>query len=448
MMRLCGIVCALWAVVPLCKAQVSIGSGTQPASASAPATQSTAFSEQQIQTLLKQLSSDSFKTRQQAQEQLVGLGDDSRPIVAELLRRASDAEARSRLQEVTSQIDENRAIGASLITMHVSDVTPDVIFQTLSKQCYTELRPFPDNLWQQQPWPRVSLDIDHQPFWSAMQTIAAKTGADIQPVNDGVRIARTVGVPPRSAGPSVVHGPFMVVATQINRTQTIALGVQAGGTRSDFSLQMAVYAEPKIRILPQNFAVRIDAATDDLGNNLIALGAPISPFYGGGGGVWNLYAPLRYPDHPGSRITLFRGQTAFLLQTQSQRLEVTNLLRVRQFSRVIGGIPITVFETKKTAPHTFDLRLTVYRDPTDVRWNYIQQTINQRLKAYDFAGQSMPIRGMSSRGDAANNQMEFTLTLVGNDLPTGEPSRLDWEIPTETRLTTVPFEFKDLPMPR
>ena len=126
----------------------------------------------------------------------------------------------------------------------------------------------------------------------------------------------------------------------------------------------------------------------------------------------------------------------------------SGLLRVRQFSRVIGGIPITVFETKKTAPHTFDLRLTVYRDPTDVRWNYIQQTINQRLKAYDFAGQSMPIRGMSSRGDAANNQMEFTLTLVGNDLPTGEPSRLDWEIPTETRLTTVPFEFKDLPMPR
>jgi hypothetical protein len=445
MMRLCGIVCVLLAVIPCCNAQLSTASApVLPIPSSQPAV----ISEQEIQSFLQQLSSDSFKIRQTAQEQLVRQGDDARLIVAELLRRVTDAEARSRLQEVVSQIDENRAIGPSLITMHFNDVTPDVVFQTLSKQCYIDLRPFPDNLWLQQTWPRVSLDIDHQPFWSAMQTIAAKTGADIQLVNDGVRIARTVGVPPRAAGPWVVHGPFMVVATQINRTQTIALGGPAGGTRSDFSLQMAVYAEPKIRILPQNFAVRLDTAVDDLGNNLIAQGAPISPFYGGGGGVWNLYAPLHYPDHPGTRITLFHGETAFLLQTQSQRLEVPNLLRVRQFSRVIGGIPITIFETHKTAPRTFDLRLAVYRDPTDARWNYIQQTINQRLKVYDFAGQAMPIRGMSSRGDAANNQMEFTLTFAGADQPTGEPNRLDWEIPTETKLMTVPFEFKDLPMPR
>jgi hypothetical protein len=400
-----------------------------------------ALSEEQIKEYLASLSADDFRARQAAQDKLVAMGDDAKPLIAQLLLSARDDEAHSRLEAALGQIEENRVTGASLITMHMVDASPKLVFQELSRQCFAELRPFPENLWEQGAWPRVNIQVDHQPFWVAMLQIADATHADLQPFGDGARISRGNGF--RLNGPSVIRGPFLIVANQIERSQTIALA-QAGATHSEFSLRMMVYAEPKIRVLAHSAAVRLDEARDDQGNDLSPEVPVTSGFYNGSAGMWALLASLRYPVHPGTRIARIRGSTDFIIQTQSQKLEVPDMLNVHDLSRTVGGMPITIHELKKNGTG-FDLRLAIVRDPQDPRFNYIQQNLNnQHLKLYTASGELMDLRGMSSR--ASNAMMEFTITFV-SPRPAGGPSRLVWDIPVASKPISVPFEFTDLPMP-
>jgi len=401
------------------------------------------LSAAQVKEYLAKLSVDDFRARQAAQDQLVAMGDDARPLIAELLLAAREDEARLRLEAALAQIDENRITGASLITMHLANASPKQAFAELSRQCFAELHPFPENLWETGKWPKVTLDIDHQPFWAAMRQIADATHADLQPFGDGARISRGGGF--RMNGPSIIRGPFLIVATQIERSQTIALA-QAGDVRSEFSLRMTVYAEPKIRVLAHSQAVKIDEARDDQGNDLAPPVPIVSGFYNASGGMWTLLAPLRYPPHPGTRIARIRGSTEFVIQTQSQQLQVPDILNVHDLSKTLGGMPITVHEMKKGGGNSYELRISIVRDPQDPRFTHLQQNLNQRLRVLNAAGDPLELRGMSSR--ASNAMMEFTITFVAPPRSTGEPSKLVWDIPTASKGINVPFEFTDLPMPR
>ena len=175
------------------------------------------------------------------------MGEAARPIIHELLSRAlPDAETRTRLEAALAQIDENRVIGASFITMHLKDATPRSVFEELSRQCYADLQPFPPNLFDQGGSPKVTIDIDRRPFWTAMNQIADKTGIDLQQYNEGIRLMR--GGFRMNSPYSTVQGPFLIVATQITRTQTEMLA-NGGGASSDFSMQMMAYSEPKLHVL-------------------------------------------------------------------------------------------------------------------------------------------------------------------------------------------------------
>lgn len=55
---------------------------------------------------------------------------------------------------------------------------------------------------------------------------------------------------------------------------------------------------------------------------------------------------------------------------------------------------------------------------------------------------------MSSRG--INNDIELSLQFGQSNRPdgrSGEPAKLLWEFPLESRDVTVSFQFADLPMP-
>ena len=114
-----------------------------------------------------------------------------------------------------TQIDENRVIGALFVTIHLKDVSAKVVFEELLRQCYAELKPFPPNLFDEPNAAKVSIDVDRQPFWTAMNQIAEKTGIDLQQYNEGIRLMR--GGFRMNSPFSTIQGPFLVVATQISR---------------------------------------------------------------------------------------------------------------------------------------------------------------------------------------------------------------------------------------
>lgn len=447
------------AVAVLCATGVSlVAQTTRPASqpttgpttvpATEPATAPAAMNFPPADEVLKQLASDDRRERRKAQDLLVHGGEDGRPFVLELIRQATTPEARKNAEAALAQIDQNRLVGPSYITLHVKDAAPRDVFAELSKQCHAPLLTYPDNLWDQGPWQKLTLDVDRQPFWEVMPQICQKIGVDFRPFQFGMRLMRTGGM--QMQGMLQIQGPFLIVANQITRTQTRHLG-GANVAQSQFGLNLTVYAEPKITVLRTAGNVKIDEATDDHGNSLIAPENAARNFWGGYAGVggWALYAPMRYPDkNPGTRIVKFKGSTTFIIQTKMQTLELQNVLALHETTRTVNGVQLTFKELKKQGD-VYQLQVRLGQPSFGgAEWQQLVDGLQNRLQLQDAEGRPFDHRGMSSSG--TNDSLDMTLDFARSPRPDGktqgEASKLVWEIPLETKEVNVPIEFHDLPL--
>src|SRR3954454_11097118 len=75
--------------------------------AAPPTTEPSTHPSIEIQALIRQLSADSWKQRQAAQDRLVVLGDEARDALARVAKESADDETRSRAEAAVVQIDEN-----------------------------------------------------------------------------------------------------------------------------------------------------------------------------------------------------------------------------------------------------------------------------------------------------------------------------------------------------
>jgi hypothetical protein len=429
-------------------AEAPASPATQPATQPAPATQPTTLpaTRPDPDALLARLSNDAWQQRQRAQDELVRMGEAARPLVKELFARTADVEVRTRLEAALAQIDEDRVSGPSYITLHFKDADPKAVFAELSRQCYTELKTFPENLFDLPGGNTVTLDIDHQPFWTAMKEVADKTGIDLQQYGEGMRLVR--GAFRMKSAFSAVRGPFLVVATQVDYSQTVMLA-NGGGAMSNFSVNLIAYSEPKLQVINSTSAVKLEEAIDDAGNSMLPTGPNTRGYYGGNGGVWNLYAQLHHPDHPGQKIARLRGNANFVIQTRSQKIEIP-VAGIKENAQIIGDMPVVLHDLKKNGD-LWELRLSATPDAMGARWAQLQQSVQSRLQIVDAQGRPLEHRGMSSRG--GNGGIEFTIMfaipvrLPAADHATTDPAKLVWEVPTGTKEISVPFEFKDIPMP-
>ena len=192
-----------------------------------------------------------------------------RPRLNAALRETKDEEVRTRVEAALRQIEENRATGASLITLHMKGAKPAEVFAEIARQASAELRASPVNLWESKSFPAIDIDMDRVPFWQAIGNICDKFG--LAPQNN---MAMEMVIGEKSAGPklwgeapSVISGPFLVVCASINRSHSIDLN-QAKNVRRTCTVQFMIYPEPKMRVLQGTHAVRIEEAVDENGNTL------------------------------------------------------------------------------------------------------------------------------------------------------------------------------------
>lgn len=416
---------------------------TQPSSIQSTHPNALELSPAVQQKLLADLASDTWAVRQRAQENIVQLGPAALPMVEAALAKENDAEVRGALMTARDRINRDRILGPSYITIHLKNASPKDVFEQLNRQCFADLKVFPENLWEQQKWPAVTVDIEHEPFWKALNLIAASTGVTLNHYGEGLRLMRGAGF--SAMGPSMVEGPFLVLATRINRSQSVALANNS--VRSDFSIQLAIYAEPKLKVLEAS-SVSLSQAMDDRGNSLLPDVSQTRSVYGVGNNAWNMTAPMRYPAHPGTHIAHLKGEANFIVATASQQLEIPNILSAHDETRTIGGLSITLHEVKKNV-NGYEVNISTSHQAAGGQWESMQQSIYRQMKIYDAAGQAFEYRGMSSR--TSNTGSEMTLTLAPLPSPDGHeskaPSKLVWEIPTSTTPVSVPFEFANLAMP-
>ena len=107
---------------------------TQAVSSTQPATQTAGAATEPVdyEALAKQLSSTDWRERRNARETLIRLGDDAKSLLETLIQSAADEETRHQAQEALLQIEQNRTLGPSYITLHVKDARPEEVFAEIS----------------------------------------------------------------------------------------------------------------------------------------------------------------------------------------------------------------------------------------------------------------------------------------------------------------------------
>jgi hypothetical protein len=455
-----GLAGALRAAEPTSRTTPAPATATQPAPpAAAPATGPAPPADPRIEAAIRQLSADAWRDRQAAQDTLVGFGEGVIPRLRELTAAADDDEVRTRAGAAIAQIENNARLGGSLVTIHLKDASPKDVFAELSRQARCDLRPFPRNLWDMNRGrgfggpgnARITLDVERVPFWTAFREACTKSGVFPQQVGPDGGMGLTQGTSNYWNGPTVISGPFMVVANRIYRSDSIELANPAS-VQHDFSMSLAAFVEPKIRVVQSSYNVRIDEAVDDNGNSLAVNEPTPEGMSTGQQWMWNLNARLKYPaEHPGKTIARVRGGMRFVVQTRSETLDVPDILSAKNVQKTIANRRILIKEVKK-AGEQYEVQTTVFRfGLPPAEWSAMTYP-GAAIRLLDKDGKPLSSRGWG--GGGGPDEMNYNWTFArdswgggGADDKAGEPFRLVWEIPTETRPMDVDFSFKDLPMP-
>ena len=406
---------------------------TQPTAAAGPATRPAAVvALGDPAQLLGDLADSDWHVRRHAQERLVKAGEDAKPFIQALVEKATSDEARKNAQAALQEIDDNRRIGPSYLTLHFKNAPASEVMAEISRQCFTPLLTAPEHLFQQESFPTVTVDVDRQPFWEVVPKICQQLGVDFRHFQGGMHIMRSGGM--QAEGINRIEGPFLIVATQITFSRTRSF--TAKNEQTQFGMQIAVYPEPKLNVLRGSGSIQVEQAIDDNGNSLLPEGASLNRVWGGfmGFGGWSLYAPLHYPKNIGSRIARFKGNTGFVIQVESQKVEFPNLASFQPATRFIYDMPV-LFESFKKEGDIWKLHLHVNQpDFSGSKWQQFMEGVQNRLQVLDAAGNALDHRGMSTSSN--NTVMDLSLDFARSNGPTGQmsgdPVRLVWEVPTKT----------------
>jgi hypothetical protein len=195
--------------------------------------------------------------------------------------------------------------------------------------------------------------------------------------------------------------------------------------------------------------VNVDEAVDEKGNSLANTDRVYASMNSGQQWMWNLSARLNYPENAGKQIARFKGSMKFLMQTKSETLDVPNILTVKNLTKTVAKRRMLIKEVKKNGDQ-YDVSMTLYRDGmAQPEWNALQNP-GYTVHLVDKEGRNLTSSGWG--GGSNDNEMNYTWNFNqnvwnGQQQKLGEPHRLIWEIPIETREVNVAFEFKNLPLP-
>jgi hypothetical protein len=413
-----------------------------------------------IEDAIKRLSSDAWKERQAAQDTLVTFGELAIARLQDLAAKAEDEEIRTRAGAALRQIEENASVGGSVITVKVKDANPRAVFDLIGKQARCDFPTYPRNLWQQGGVNRgfggglpatISMDLERVNFWTAFKEACQKSGVFPQQMGNDRRMTLQQGNSTYWNGPSIVTGPFLIVANRLDYSSSVDLATGGVG-QSNFSMSLSAFVEPKVKVVQSSYNVHVMEAVDDKGNSLANNDRNFDSMSSGQQWMWNLSARLNYPQkNPGTKLARFRGAVKFQVQTKSDTLDVSDILTAKNKTVTVAGRRMLIKEVKKNGSEQFDVQMTIYRDGmSQADWNMLQYP-GYSVRLLDKEGK--PLNSQGWGGGGGGNEMNYNWnfsrqTWGGDQDKPGEPYRLLWEIPLETREMNVEFTFKDLTLPK
>ena len=291
----------------------------------------------------------------------------------------------------------------------------------------------------------VTLKLDKVPMMEALFQIMGQGAVRAEPmpvptpsVFKGNGIQEPLGRP--SSPIWSISGPFSFML------QAVEHKIQLG-TKDEETLTILIQGdmEPRLHLLREAEAITLTEAIDDKGQSLL----PPKP----NGGAQNLLMETRLEcpaGGVGKRITSLKGKVNYALQTKSETVEIDLTKFNEPLVKEIGGVEVTVAPpTGPTAGGFQSFALSFKRTTLPAeRWADHAKALAaaKPLLILEKGPETKWPSGRDSKtqGDVLTRSWEFYPAPAAGAVPA---SKLVLTIPIETRVVTVPFAFKDLPLP-
>jgi hypothetical protein len=428
--------CLMWAGAPAVLAQVAdppeVAPATQPAG---------------VDQLLAELSAEDWQTRQRAAEALAQLGTEHLPRLRQLADSTTDPDVRTAIVAAMRRMEETAAASATPLTLDFKDAPAVDVLNAIGKQVsYSIVADSTE--WLKDV--KVSIDAKDQPFWEVMKQLSAQWPVrPSQQANDPTRIALTnTGqnfLSPRAA----VAGPFVICPVMLNSNATIDLLADKPQARfRSMHLQVMVLAEPKVRA--SRITLTIKTAVDENGKSLLT-GNGMSTVQPTGNIGQMASIPLRVQaaaGEIGKTIIRMTGSIKARVPSRLRYVELDDALNLSNRQIDLSGRQVKV----NVRPHDDVYEVKLQTPNRGGAMDEATTNVYRALSVVDAEGQALYRRSFAQTMVQPNN-WEYTLTFARDgsafgqqNRKTGEPAKLIWDLPVETKDLDVEFVLTDIPL--
>src|SRR5258708_3797184 len=340
---------------------------------------------------------------------------------------------------------------AMRVTLHMHGVSAQQVLEEVTRQTHVgfdvAFKPDADRLLLT----KVSVDADAQPFWSTVLQICE--AAQLRPTSmmrhrPSVSLSGGGG----SAGAwnsrfTVVQGAFAVSLLRVEQNSQIEYGARRSLPPQGAGVTIQVCPEPGAHAQTP-CTIALTRCEDERGFPLAT------------GGV-SRYQPLSIPVmaslqiHPqgANRISVLEGEVTMRMETAWQHMEAAKISQAQDAPESVDGIRLSITPIRKMADHRWELQIIATADgksPEEMKVA-VERLWNGEPQLYDAAGHELIFngRGLTPQETAEGYPLRFSFSNMsqrGRDVA-GEPVKLVWDVPTRTADVTVPFSFKDVPLP-
>jgi hypothetical protein len=427
---------------------------TQPA-ATQPATQPAAVDADRIAALIGQLGAPKFADRQQAQRALVQLGAPAEPALRVASTKSANAEIRRRAAAAIDRIEAGFPDAPSYVVVRADKENPGKVLSAMADQAGIMISPHAAEFAtsggiNSKP---ITLDLGRVPLLVALEKFCQATQACPNSNSGGTDDAFSLNGGP--TGPWDQEDRVAVVADQIVQTRQIQFGSNAN-THTD-TLSLTFLVDPK-RPLVDHQMPRLTQIVDENGVSFLA---PVSGQDNNMGNAlqkpcsFDADLPLQIPPTRGKTLAHVKGKIVLRVATKTQTIFIPDIGKALHapaisacdrkvevvsfsFNGAVGNINFRVSNTMpQNALTALESKGQAFDLGTEFRTCQITDA-NGNALAFDS-------NGWDSTDRVLNWQGHFTAN--NSPGPLKPPFSLRWRIVAASEDITVPFEFRNLPLP-
>lgn len=399
-----------------------------------------------VRALVRELDAPQKAARDEAERRLIEFGPAALSILPDL-RPNDSAELSLRLNRVRLALLRQKAarsLEASHVSLHVKDAPLADVLAEIERQTGNKLVDYRRQFGQQADDLRVTLELNDQPFWQALDRLNSATGLTTYPFagEDGLAlVVRTAGEPTPDLRAHVQYvGAFRLHVRRLTTTRDL------DAADADLQLELEAAWEPRLRPLFLTVAAAKLQLADDAGRPL----APRNPNLvqeippQGRAAQVDVKFTAVAPPRTAKSLQRFAGTLDVLLTAEMHTFRFADLGERKRQEQRAAAVTVTLEPTRMNN-QLLEVPVRIrYENPVNAleshrAWFYKNPAY---LEAADGRKTSP---GSTELARQADDELLLNLMFVDP----GDPAAQTFVYQTPADIVSLPieFEFTDLPLP-